>query len=47
MGVPGPIPEETRISEIDWDVTLTISMAKPGVYRRYGSESFLRFEGFK
>jgi hypothetical protein len=69
------IPEETRISEIDWDVTLdavdlngktwrlptaaaysvTYSESKRrewnqmsfSGYRRYGSESLLRFDGFK
>jgi hypothetical protein len=69
------IPEETRISEIDWDVTLDAvdlngktwrlptaaaysvsyveskrrewnQMSFSG-YHRYGSESFLRFDGFK
>jgi hypothetical protein len=69
------IPEETRISEIDWDVTLDAvdlngttwrlptaaaysvsyveakrrewnQMSFSG-YRRYGSESSLRFDGFK
>jgi hypothetical protein len=69
------IPEETRISEIDWDVTLDAvdlngtkwrlptaaaysvsyleskrrewnQMSFSG-YRRYSSESFLRFDGFK
>jgi hypothetical protein len=69
------IPEETRISEIDWDVTLDAvdlngttwrlptaaaysvsyveskrrewnQMSFSG-YRRYGSESLLRFDGFK
>jgi hypothetical protein len=69
------IPEETRIAEIDWDVTLgavdlngktwrlptaaaySVSYAESkrkewnemsfSGYRRYGSESFLRFDGFK
>jgi hypothetical protein len=69
------IPEETRISEIDWDVTLaaidlngktwrlpsaaaySVSYAESKRrewnqmsftgYHRYGSESLLRFDGFK
>jgi hypothetical protein len=69
------IPEETRISEIDWDVTLdavdlngktwrlptvaaySVTYAESkrrewnqmsfSAYQRYGSESSLRFEGFR